>query len=132
MEKFSKYSLALFGLVAECFKEITKLEVLSNGLFRLSLRNIRFYASGLERDPAILKLYKKLGGKYIFMNYFQCVKSSKWLDYLEEFDLYTLIESGSFSEFNQKRKKLKKQVQQQELFDDELFHDITIKGYAIS
>jgi hypothetical protein len=130
MEKFSNFSSALFGLVMECFKDLSKLEVLQRGQFRLSLKGVRFYASGLERSPATLRLYKKLGGKFTLMNYIQCLQSPKWLRYLDEFDLYTIIDSGSFSVFNQKQKHQKHTVQQQELFNEKQSNDMTIEGYA--
>jgi hypothetical protein len=69
MEKYSNFSSALFGLIMECFKDLSKLEVLKRGQFRLSLKGVRFYASGLERSPSTLRQYKKLGGKYTPMNY---------------------------------------------------------------
>jgi len=125
---FSNFTSAIFGIVMDCFKGLSKLQVLKGGLFRLSLLGTRFYASGLERDRAILKLLKTLNGKYVLYNYKSILESPSCLDMLEEYDLYALIDSGSFSEF--KKNLNAKVINQQQLFEDETMNEMLLEGYA--
>lgn len=125
---FSNFTSAIFGIVMDCFKGLSKLQVLKGGLFRLSLIGTRFHASGLERDKATIKLLKELNGKYVLYNYKSILESPSCLDMLEEYDLYALIDSGAFSLF--KKKKKSKAVTQQVLFADDTMNDLLLEGYA--
>lgn len=131
MEQFSPFSSALFGMLVQIFKGESKLQSLKNGLYRLSLLGVRYYASGLERDPFLRKEFKNLGGKYVLFNYYQLLQSSfDWLSWLEDEDVYCLIDSGAYSDFQNKQKVKKSVYQQQQLFDEEALTDQYIEGYA--
>lgn len=131
MERFTSYSSALFGILLDIFKGDSKLQSLKHGLYRLSLLGVRFYASGLERDPSIMAEFKKMGGKYVLLNYYQLLKSpSNWFDRLEKEDLYCLIDSGAYSYFQEKQKRRKQNAQQQELFGEYLLMVQYIEGYS--
>ncbi|KZE67981.1 hypothetical protein AWM68_17570 [Fictibacillus phosphorivorans] len=128
MEKFSKFSSAIFAIVYACFEKNSKLQLLKNGLYRLSLLGTRFFASGLERDPAVMKLYKEINGKYVLYNYMSILESPNCLQKLDEHDMYCLIDSGAFTLFNQKKKK--RQKLQHDLFSEESLDDMVLEGYA--
>ncbi|MEQ2529153.1 hypothetical protein WMO40_20990 [Bacillaceae bacterium CLA-AA-H227] len=131
MQCISKYSSALFGILIEIFKGESKLQTLKNGLFRLSLLGVRFYASGLEKDPFLRGEFKKLGGNFVLFNYYQLLETSfDWITWLEQTNSYALIDSGSYSDFRTKQKAKKVSFQQLELFEDELLNSYYIEGYA--
>jgi hypothetical protein len=128
-EAFSKYTSAIFGIIVQCFEQVSKLQKLQNGLFRISLLGTRFYCSGLERDPSILKLVKELNGRFVLFNYKSILESPQCLQWLDTYDLYAVIDSGSFSLFNADKKKSKEVVQQQ-LFGEEGMDELILEGYA--
>jgi len=107
-EPFSRFTSALFAIIIQCFKDKSKLQKLKNGLFRISLLGTRCHFSGLERVPAILKLVKELNGKYVLFNYKSILESPQCLRLLETYDLYCIIESGTYSFFNENKKNGKK------------------------
>lgn len=126
---FSHFTSALFSIVVDCFKGITKLQILKGGLFRLSLIGTRFFASGLERDKAVLRMLKELQGKYVLFNYKSILESPGCLDMLDKHDLYGLIDSGAFSIFKNKSKSAKG-ISQQQLFEEDTMNDLLLEGYA--
>lgn len=126
---FSSYTSALFAIVVDCFKGLTKLQVLKGGLFRLSLIGTRFFASGLERDKAVLRVLKELQGKYVLFNYKSILESPGCLDMLEKHNLYGLIDSGAFSIFKKKSRSAKV-LSQQLLFGEDTMNDLLLEGYA--
>ncbi|EAR66227.1 hypothetical protein B14911_10847 [Bacillus sp. NRRL B-14911] len=131
LEKISPFSSALFGILIQVYAGKSKLHKLKNGLFRLSLLGVRFFAGGLERDKTILGEYQKLGGKFLLYNYFQLLQSSSsWLQHLYENDLYCIIDSGSYSIFQEKQKRKKRAFPQQQLLNEETLTDQYIEGYA--
>lgn len=131
MEKFSKFSSALFGIITEIFKGESKLQTLKNGLYRLTLLECGFWASGLEKDPFLRGVFKELGGKYVLFNYYQLLQSSfDWEQWLEEEDMYCLIDSGAYSEHQNKQKMKKAAYQQQVLFSEETLTEQYVDGYA--
>ncbi|MEQ6376665.1 hypothetical protein RZN25_07465 [Bacillaceae bacterium S4-13-56] len=95
----------------------------------MSLKGIRFFASGLERDPALLKCLHQLNGHFVLFNYFQ-LHSSKWLEYLEEYDMYAIIDSGAFSMYQRKQKSNKQPYQQMNLLPNDEMEQLTLEGYA--
>lgn len=131
MQRFSKFSSALFGILIEIFKGHSKIETLKTGLFRLSMLGVRFYAGGLEKDPFLRGEFKKIGGKYVLLNYYQLLQTSfDWVHWLEKTDSYALIDSGSYSDFSKKQKELKAAYQQMDLFSEDTLTDKYIEGYA--
>ncbi|QCJ45573.1 hypothetical protein FAY30_26960 (plasmid) [Bacillus sp. S3] len=131
MEVFREFSSALFGILNHIFRYISKLQTLKFGELRISLIGTLFFASSLERSPKLLeKVLKKIGVKRVLFNYKSIVESSETLNMLEKYDLYALIDSGAFSFFNEKKKRGKKAVQQQELFPESVMDDFTLEGYA--
>lgn len=129
-EKFSNFTSAVFAIIFECFRNKSKLQLLKGGRFRISLLATRWYASGLERDPSILKLFKNLNGKYVLFNYKSILESPNCLHLLDKLDLYCIIDSGAFSIFNQQRKNMKNPTQQQHLFEVETLDSMILEGYA--
>ncbi|MFT9494379.1 MULTISPECIES: hypothetical protein [Bacillota] len=127
---FCNYTSAIFAIVYACFSGISKLQILKNGLYRLSMKGTRFFASGLERDPFIFKTLKELGGKYVLYNYKNVIESPGCLEELDRHNMYCLIDSGAFTLFNE-RKKLKKAAhKQQTLFAEESLDEMVLEGYA--
>ncbi|USK62303.1 hypothetical protein [Peribacillus asahii] len=128
MEIYSKFSSALFAIVAHCFHDMSKLQVLKNGLYRLSLLGTRFFASGLERDPETIKLLKRVNGNFVLFNYINILESPNCLKLLEEYNLYCLIDSGAFTLFNTKKKE--RENVQLELLEDTELNEMVLEGYA--
>lgn len=127
MEGFSSYSSALFGMINRIFYHIARLLKLREG-YRLSLKTLRFWASGLEREKNGLMLLKSIGGHFVLFNFFQILQSgTSCLKQLDRYNLYAYIDSGSFSLHNQ---KFKKGLQNLSLFDEETEQDMILKGYA--
>ncbi|WP_436372235.1 hypothetical protein [Cytobacillus sp. BC1816] len=65
---------ALFGMINRIFHHIARLLKLREG-YRLSLKTLRFCASGLEREKNGLQLLKKIGGNFVLFNFFQILQS---------------------------------------------------------
>ncbi|USK48268.1 hypothetical protein LIT38_17105 [Bacillus sp. CMF12] len=127
MEDFSSYSSALFGMINRIFHHIAWFLKLREG-YRLSLKTLRFWASGLEREKNGLQLLKKIGGNFVLFNFFQILQSGpNCLKQLDRYNLYAYIDSGSFSLHNQ---KCKKGLQNLSLFDEQTEQDMILKGYA--
>lgn len=97
LEQFTAFTSALFGLLSAAFEPIVYLKKMKDRVYRLSLIGVRFFASGLERDPAIRKVVQELGGTFLLLNYFHIRGNDYWLKMIEEEDFYVLIDSGSFS-----------------------------------
>ncbi|MCS0824661.1 hypothetical protein NX029_11830 [Cytobacillus firmus] len=129
-DRYSSFTSALFGIILQCFKDTARLLKLRSGLFRISLVGTRFFFSGLERDPAMLKVLKELNGKYVLFNYKSILESPQCLQMLDTYDLYCVVDSGAFSIFNKKRKTSKQLFQQSNLFENEKLDEMTLEGYA--
>ncbi|MED4400274.1 hypothetical protein [Metabacillus fastidiosus] len=128
MELFTNYSSALFGILIRIFEKNSKLLVLRNGSFRLSLLGVRYFASGAERDPQVLKLLKEVKGHFVLFNFIQILESSSCcISKLSLYNLYAYIDSGAHTLFNQKHKKGNRQVN---LFSDEVEEELILQGYA--
>ncbi|MCU1808252.1 hypothetical protein NVV31_23050 [Cytobacillus firmus] len=130
LERYSSFTSALFGILLQCFKDKARLLKLRAGLYRLSLLGTRFFFSGLERDPAMLKILKDLNGKYVLFNYKNILESPQCLQMLDTYDLFCVVDSGAFSIFNKKRKSSKQLFHQSNLFDNEKLDEMTLEGYA--
>ncbi len=131
LEGITAFTSALLGILIEIFKSKSKLLTLKNGLYRLSLLGVRFYASGLEKDPFLRKVYKDLGGKYVLFNYYQLLQSSfDWEKWLIDHEMFCVIDSGSYSYYQKKKKINKASYKQQELFSEEDLTKHYINGYA--
>lgn len=131
MEQFSRFSSALSAICTKCFEHMSKIQMYKQGLYRLSLIGTRYFFSGMERDPKAIQWVKEAGGSFVLFNYKSLLDSSTdWISALKENDLYCLIDSGSFSIFNENRLKGKKQFNQEELFEEDTLNDMTLEGYA--
>lgn len=107
LEKFTRFTSALLGILSKIFESAAYIKRLEDRICRLSLIGVRFFASGLERDPAVRKIVKKVGGKFLLLNYFYIRNDDNWLKFIEEDDFYVLIDSGAFSVYKQMQKRAK-------------------------
>lgn len=130
MEKFNKYSSALFGMVSRIFESISKLQLLKNGLYRLSLLGLRFFSSGLERDKSVIEILKDkdVKGHFVLFNYIQILESGpSCLKQLDLYNLYSYIDSGAHTIYNRKKQK---GIKQESLFSEKENEDMILHGYA--
>jgi hypothetical protein len=130
LQRFTKYTSALLGILFEVFNEQALVKRLKNGLLRLSLNSLRFFASGAERDPAIRNLIKAAGGNFLLFNYFHIRHQKNWSRILEDDDYYCLIDSGAFSVYNQKRKNRTEANVQLSLFHENEIPMISREEYS--
>jgi hypothetical protein len=132
VEKFSKYSSAILGVLFEVFREICRVQSMANGLLRLTLISTRFYFSGLCRSPQDMELIAKEGGKFVLLSFYNIrhQKNEQWLNYLKKYNLRAIIDSGAFSVFEAMEKRKKEKVQQLELFPADELPYISIEAYA--
>lgn len=123
LESYSNYTSALLGLLFKIFEGRAYVKKLKHGLLRLTLKGTRFIGSGLERDPAVRKIYKELGGNYLLFNYFH-IRHSNFISILENEDWYCVIDSGAYSVFKQGQKAMKQKrerIEQNEAYQLKLF-----------
>ncbi len=109
----------MMGILTKIFESLAYVKQFGDRIYRLSLIGVRFFASGLERDPAVRKLVKKVGGKFLLLNYFYIRNDDNWLRYIEDDDFYVLIDSGAFSVYKQMQKR-RKTEENDELFQMEV------------
>ncbi|MCD8502891.1 MAG: hypothetical protein LRY71_16070 [Bacillaceae bacterium] len=101
LEKFSKYSSALFGILETIFGSLVKKQRCPSGLVRLTLKGTRFFPSGCCRKGD-LELIKASGGKFVMLSYYDIHDNSTWLSHLVRLNLYAIIDSGAFSFYRTK------------------------------
>lgn len=139
LETYCKYTSALLGILFKIFEGRAYVKKLKHGLLRLTLKGVRFYASGLERDPFVRNLLKKsLGGHYLLLNFFHIRKDKSFLRMLEDENWYCVIDSGAYSVYNQLQKvmKVKKEAFEQnknfqlELFEPDEIPIVALEEYA--
>src|SRR5690606_27102812 len=130
LEPYSNFTSALFGVIQSIFRHISRVQRLKYGLVRLILNGVRFYPSGAESDPTILRMISELGGKFVLFNYYSLNGSLKFLEYLDKYGLFALIDSGSFSLYQKKVKLNKQKEMQLELLSDSEEDELTLEGYA--
>lgn len=126
LEKFSSFSSSLLAIMFKVFERIVFIKRLKNGLLRLTIKGIRVYMSGLERDPSIRNMVKEEGGKYLLLNYYYIRNNRFWTEILDDFSV--IIDSGAFTMFKQSQKA--KESNEQALFNVEDIDMISIQEYA--
>jgi hypothetical protein len=132
VEKYSKFSSAIFGVLFEVFHEICRVQRMANGLLRLTLTSTRFYFSGLCRSPKDMELIAKEGGQFVLLSFYNIrhQKNEQWIHYLRKYKLRAIIDSGAFSVFEAMQKEKAEKVPQLELFPSEEIPYISIEAYA--
>ncbi|NLP52054.1 hypothetical protein [Bacillus sp. RO1] len=128
LQRFSNFTSALLAILMTAFQGKVIVKGGKNGEARISLTVIRLYASGLERDPYIRNVLKKLGGKHLLLNYYHIRGNKNWKRILDDF--HCIIDSGAFSIFKTKQKQKKEVSNQLELFDFEEVEMISLEEYA--
>ncbi|MFC0273628.1 hypothetical protein ACFFIX_19740 [Metabacillus herbersteinensis] len=129
MQPFSNYSSAIFSILHYIFQDVSRIQKLKNGLLSLSLKGTRSFLSGCERSPGMLKIISELNGKFVLFNFLQLRGGTKWLEYLEEYNLFSVIDSGAYT-LHQQKQKQQKNAEQLELLSDCILEDMTLEGYA--
>jgi hypothetical protein len=125
LEKFSRFSSSMLGILFKVFEGMVYIKRLSNGLLRLTIKGVRVFFSGLERDPSIRQMVKEEGGRHLLLNYYYIRNNRFWIDILDEFSV--VIDSGAFTVFKQ---GLKDKSEEPSLFDVEDIPMITVEEYA--
>lgn len=126
MEQFCAYSSSLFAILWDCFSDVSKIQKLTNNMYRISLEGTRVYFSGLERSPGMRKMVKGQKGDYLLFNSYSISKSSRDpVENLEDNDHYCIIDSGAFSFYNEQRKK----KQQICLFNEEVMQEMYLESF---
>ncbi|UAL49813.1 hypothetical protein K7887_22095 (plasmid) [Sutcliffiella horikoshii] len=131
LEKYSNFTSSLLGILIEIFKGKVMLRELESKEIRLSLLGTRLFASGLEKDPNIRELYKKLGGKHLLLNYFHIRGNKHWKKILDE-NFHVIIDSGAFSVYRAKQKMITRMEKdnQLSLFQHDDVEMISLEEYA--
>lgn len=103
IEKYSKYSSALLGLLQVILIDIARIQKTVKGLLRLTIRGVRFFFSGLDRaGEEDRQSILEGGAQYILCSYFYLrEKSSKALldlfNFLKMNNVHMLVDSGEYS-----------------------------------
>jgi hypothetical protein len=132
LEAFTNYTSALLGILFKVFHDLCFVKTLKSGLMRLTLKGVRFFASGLERSPSDRRILKEVGGHFLLLNYFQLRSNKRWTSILEDENFFCYIDSGGYSVYNfiQKEKQRNSEGHQQSLFSPEEVPLITVEEYA--
>ncbi len=125
LEEFSSYSSSLLGILFKCFEGIAYIKQLPSGLLRLTLKGVRVFFSGLERDPSIRQIVKEEGGSHLLLNYYYIRNNRFWTELLEHFSV--VIDSGAYTTFKQGMKGVDNESS---LFNVEDIPLITVEEYA--
>jgi hypothetical protein len=106
LECFSKFSSALLALIRIIIGGICKIYKTNRGLLRLSLKDTRFYFSGVSRSPGDLELIQEQGGRWVLMSYhdLRYDQSCHFRDYLKRYEQNLILDSGAFSVYKAKLK----------------------------
>lgn len=125
LEQFSSFSSSILAILFKLFEDMVFIKRLPSGLLRLTLKGVRVFFSGLERDPSIRKIVKEEGGKHLLLNYYHIRNDRYWTDILDHFSV--VIDSGAFSLFKQ---SMKDKDSGPTLFDVNDIPMITVEEYA--
>lgn len=130
---FTNYTSALLGVIQKVFEELCLVKVLKSGLIRLTLKGVRFFASGLERSPADRKLLKEVGGHFLLLNYFHLRPNKRWTSILEDENFTCYVDSGAYSVHNflqKEKQKVSQDNNQLSLFSPGDIPLISVEEYA--
>lgn len=125
LEKFSRFSSSMLAILFKCFEKLAYIKRLPSGVFRLTLKGVRVFFSGTEKDPFIRQVIKEEGGKHLLLNYYYIRNNRFWTEILDEFSV--VIDSGAFTVY---RQQMKKRDNEPNLFDIEDIPMITVEEYA--
>ncbi|MGY3716100.1 hypothetical protein ACWE42_11310 [Sutcliffiella cohnii] len=128
LEQFSSFSSTLLGILFKVFEGMVYIKRHPNGLLRLTLKGVRVFFSGLERDPSTRKIVKEEGGTHLLLNYYYIRNNPFWTDIINGFT-GVVIDSGAFTIYKQ---TLKQDVLENEetLFPIKDIPLITLEEYA--
>lgn len=116
----------MLGILFKVFEGMVIIKRSPSGLLRLSLKGVRVYFSGLERDPAMCETVRMMGGSYLLLNYYYIRNKKFWTDILSDFK-GVVIDSGAFTLY---KKEIRKEASEPALFDIEDIPMITVEEYA--
>ncbi|MFD2328814.1 hypothetical protein ACFSR7_06075 [Cohnella sp. GCM10020058] len=98
LEVYSKGSnSALLGVLIEIFGSKGKLQRLSSGAIRLSLRGIRYFFAGGDRSVRDITVAAQNGAKYVLMSYAHIRARKAWRTHVERLGLKVLLDSGAYT-----------------------------------
>ncbi|MFE7064471.1 hypothetical protein ACFVAD_20260 [Sutcliffiella sp. NPDC057660] len=129
LQCYSKFTSSLLAVLVDVFTDKVILRKMKSGEVRISLTGTRVFASGLEKDPYIRGELKKLGGKYLLLNYYHIRGNRNWKRILDE-GFHCIVDSGAFSTFRYKQRWNKKLDNQLELFHIDEVEMISVEEYA--
>lgn len=103
LEKFTKFSSAMLGIIKDVFIRESKINKGKKGLLILILKGVRYFFSGLDRSKNDLFTVKENGGYFILMSYFYLrdKKDTTWKKRIKNLGSKILLDSGAFSLWHQ-------------------------------
>lgn len=98
LQAFTSYTSALFGLMANIFKELA---IVSNGRkgLRLTMKGVRFYLSGCDKAVRDLEIAKETGAEFILMSYWWLRNQRDPFRHAKRLGLKVLLDSGAYTAF---------------------------------
>lgn len=97
LERFSRFSSALLGILQVIFDGMAKLVKTSTGLLRLMLLGLRYFFAGVDRAVRDLEIAAISGAKFVLMSYAHIRKRKAWRKHVLRLGLKILLDSGAFT-----------------------------------
>lgn len=97
VEKFSRYSSALLGMLHVIFEQIAKLHKTPTGLVRLTLKGIRYFFAGVDRAVRDMEVAVANGAKFVLMSYYHLRTGLAQLAHVRRLGVKILLDSGAFT-----------------------------------
>ncbi len=128
LEPYSNFNSVLLGILFKVFEDICKVQRLRNGLLRLTIKGVRWFFSGVTRSPRDIEMIKREGGHFVLLSYahIRQDRGKNFLRYLEEYNLYCIIDSGAWTMYGKEQGKAKEDLTQLSFFDA---NSITVEEY---
>ncbi|UOE58194.1 hypothetical protein [Cytobacillus oceanisediminis] len=104
LEKFSRFSSALLGLLRTMLRESVKYVKTPSGLYRLTLKGVRFFFAGCSKAKTDMEMVAKYGGRYILISYYYVKNGIMWRKHAERLGLKVLLDSGAYTLWEARKK----------------------------
>lgn len=97
LERFSRFSSAVLGVLQIIFEGMAKLVKTPTGLLQLILIGLRYFFAGVDRAVRDLEIAAANGAKFVLMSYAHIRKRKAWKKHVQRLGLKILLDSGAFT-----------------------------------
>lgn len=97
LERFSRYSSAMMGILITIFGKMSKVAKTPTGLLRLSLTGLRYFFAGVDRAVRDMEIAAAQGAKFVLMSYAHIRYRKAWKKHAVRLGLKILLDSGAFT-----------------------------------